>query len=107
MVFEGKSGKSFICLAKASSKVSTKKLKNITHEEDVKMASPDEIYEVTGYRVGAIPPFALKSQIEVYIDSPLKNEKEVYVGAGKFGYEIILTPENLKKVTHGSFCQIS
>ncbi len=47
-----------------------------------KMASPDEVLEVTGFIVGAVCPFALLKPIPIYIDRTLARFPVVYTAAG-------------------------
>ncbi|MFC2143858.1 aminoacyl-tRNA deacylase [Candidatus Aenigmatarchaeota archaeon] len=106
LIMKGHSGKLYLCLIGGESKLHYKKFKKIIEEEDMTMASPSEIHEQTGYEIGAIPPFALKNRIDVYIDDSLRENDELYVGAGRFGYEIMISPDNLQKATDGKFVDI-
>jgi Cys-tRNA(Pro)/Cys-tRNA(Cys) deacylase len=107
LIMKGHSGKLYLCLIGGESKLHYKKFKKIVGEDDIVMATPSEIHEHTGYEIGAIPPFALKNSIDVYIDDSLKKNNELYVGAGRFGYDIILSPDNLQKATDGKFVDIT
>ena len=106
LIMKGTSGKIYVCLIGGEAKLRVKKLKKITQEKDIQMAPSSDILEATGYAIGAIPPFALKNKLDVFMDESLKKHQELYVGAGKFGYEIIMTPENLQKATDGNFVNI-
>ncbi|MHA2294878.1 MAG: aminoacyl-tRNA deacylase [Candidatus Hodarchaeales archaeon] len=106
LIFKGKSGTFYNCLIGGDGKIHYKKLKKLTEEKNIRMATPNEILAITGYKVGAIPPFALKNGIKTFIEITLNNEDILLVGAGKFGFEIVLTPEDLKKATDGEFVDI-
>lgn len=71
------------------------------------MATPDEILRVTGYKIGAIAPFTLVNQLKTFIDMNLLDKSVLYVGAGKFGVELTLKPENLAQITEGDFVEIT
>src|SRR5262245_19303206 len=43
--------------------VDWKKLRQIVKRSRVRMATEQEVFEVTGYRVGTVSPFGLKNQI--------------------------------------------
>lgn len=47
-----------------------------------KMASPEEVEAVTGFCVGAVCPFALKTDIPIFVDISLKRFDVVYTAAG-------------------------
>lgn len=70
------------------------------------MATPDEIFNITGYGIGEIPPFALKNRIKTYIELTLRCKDVLYVGAGVYGIEIVINPEDLENATDGEFGDI-
>jgi prolyl-tRNA editing enzyme YbaK/EbsC (Cys-tRNA(Pro) deacylase) len=47
-----------------------------------KMASPEEVEQVTGFPVGAVCPFALLQDVPVYVDRSLERFPVVYTAAG-------------------------
>jgi Cys-tRNA(Pro)/Cys-tRNA(Cys) deacylase len=106
LVLKGSFQKFYICLTGGDSKLDFDLLKKAAGERDIAMASPKEILEQTGYKVGAIPPFALRNELPVFIDETLARCETLYVGAGKFGNEILLSPDNLLKATNGVFAGI-
>lgn len=106
LIVKGKSGKFYICLIGGNQELHHKKLKKETNEKDIMMAPIDEIYMQTGYHVGAIPPFGLKNKLDTYIEESLKSEEILSVGTGKWGFEILLTTDDLQKATEGKFVKI-
>jgi prolyl-tRNA editing enzyme YbaK/EbsC (Cys-tRNA(Pro) deacylase) len=83
--------------------VDFKKLKKVINEKSVRMATPDEILSVTGYQVGAIPPFALKNQLKTFLDAKTQHKSMVYVGAGKLCVEPFIWPAKLEPIIEGNF----
>jgi asparaginyl-tRNA synthetase len=82
-------------------------LKKTVGSRDVKMAEPEEIKELTGYIIGSIPPFSWqKENFRSFIDQSLMNEEELGVGAGVWGNEIIIKPENLVKASKASIVNL-
>ncbi|MBD3280732.1 asparagine--tRNA ligase [Candidatus Dojkabacteria bacterium] len=78
----------------------SKNLKKIFKTKNVRMATPEEVKELTGYVVGSIPPFSWQGKDTVtLIETSLMNEKELGVGTGTWGQEIIISPENLVKAS--------
>jgi Cys-tRNA(Pro)/Cys-tRNA(Cys) deacylase len=106
LVLKGSSKKFYVCLAGGDSTLDFDRVKRAVGERDIAMASPQEILEQTGFKVGAIPPFALRNDLPVFIDETLRQCEILYVGAGKFGNEILLSPDNLLKATNGVFAGI-
>ncbi len=64
-------------------KVDEKKLKNITLAKRVRMARPDEVYNITGFEVGGVSPVGHKRDLRVFIDESLKRYDEIYPAAGE------------------------
>jgi len=107
LVMKGSSGNLYLCLVGGNAKILPKKLKKLLSESDVKMASPGEISEATGYQVGAIPAFGLKSTLRTLIDSSLEQFPELYVGTGVFGFDYVMSPQDLKIASGGEYADIS
>jgi Cys-tRNA(Pro)/Cys-tRNA(Cys) deacylase len=60
------------------------------------MAPPEVVKEVTGYEIGSVPPFHWQpSDFRSFLDEALTREPVLGVGAGVWGNEILLAPENL------------
>lgn len=47
-----------------------------------RVATPEEVFEVTGYPVGAVCPFALAQEVPVFVDASLGRFDTVYTAAG-------------------------
>ena len=47
-----------------------RKLRQLVKRSRVRMASEEEVLEVTGYRVGTVSPFGLKTPVKVLLDVP-------------------------------------
>jgi len=77
------------------------KLKKALGSRNISMAPPDVVKETTGYVVGSIPPFHWQPEVfRNFLDESLMTEERLGVGAGVWGNEIIITPENLVKATN-------
>lgn len=73
-----------------------KKLRQLVKRSRVRMATEEEVLEVTGYRVGTVSPFGLKNQVRVLIDASVFKEEEVSIGSGVRSTAIILKTEDLR-----------
>ena len=65
-------------------------LRKQLNERQLRMADVDEVPEVTGYVVGAVPPIALPSCLKVLVDQAIVNYEKVVIGSGVLGYAIAL-----------------
>ena len=71
-------------------------LKKALGSRNVSLAAPDAVLEATGYAIGSIPPFHWQPQgFRSFLDSELTGYPELGVGAGVWGQEIIITPNDL------------
>ena len=74
-----------------------KKLRQLLKRSRVRMATDEEVLEVTGYRVGTVSPFGLKKQIRVMIDASVLKEEEVSIGSGVRNVAIIMKGEDVRR----------
>lgn len=73
-------------------------LKKALGSRNISLAKPEIVKAVTGYEIGSIPPFHWQTEGFLSIlEASLMQETELGVGAGVWGNEIIITPENLVK----------
>lgn len=64
-----------------------------------RMATPDEVLEITGYKVGTTCPFLLKTQVRIFVLPGVLNFDRVAISAGLSSKEILISVESLKFVT--------
>ncbi|MDB2705301.1 YbaK/EbsC family protein [Pseudomonadota bacterium] len=64
-------------------------------ERKLRMAEYDEVFEATGYIVGAVPPIALPSNIRVLVDNSVLDFDTVLIGSGVLGYALSLSSRDL------------
>ena len=74
-----------------------KKLRQFVKRSRVRMATEEEVLEVTGYRIGTVSPFGVKKQVQVLIDASVLKEAEVSVGSGVRNMAIIMQSAELRK----------
>jgi Cys-tRNA(Pro)/Cys-tRNA(Cys) deacylase len=71
-------------------------LKKALGSRNISMAKPEIVHQITGYVIGSIPPFHWQPEGFVNIlDQSLMHEEILGVGAGVWGNEIMITPDNL------------
>jgi Cys-tRNA(Pro)/Cys-tRNA(Cys) deacylase len=76
--------------------VDWKKFRQLVGRSRVRMATEEEVLEVTGYRIGTVSPFGLNNSVRVLIDSSVLREEEVSVGSGVRNMAIILKSADLR-----------
>ena len=74
-----------------------KKLRQFVKRSRVRMATEEEVLDVTGYRIGTVSPFGVKNQVQVLIDASVLKEEEVSIGSGVRNMAIIMQSAELRK----------
>lgn len=85
-------------LVAGPAQVDWKKLRQLVGRSRVRMATEDEVLEITGYRVGTVSPFGMKNQVKVLIDESVLKEEEVSIGSGVRNTAIIMNTTDLRRV---------
>lgn len=71
-------------------------------ERKCRMAEFNEVFEATGYVVGAVPPIALPPKIKTLVDVSVKNYETVIIGSGVLGFALLLKGVDLLKLLGGA-----
>ncbi len=74
-----------------------KKLRQFVGRSRIRMASEEEVLEVTGYRVGTVSPFGLKKEVRILIDASVVAEEEISIGSGVRNTAIIMKSTDLRQ----------
>jgi len=61
-------------------------------------ASPEDTKRITGMELGGVTPFALPSDLPLWIDQHVMDCKEIIIGGGNRQSKLLLAPEELKKI---------
>ena len=83
-------------------------LKRAIGSRNIKLAGPESVKEATGYEIGSIPPFHWQPPgFRSFIDALLMDEEVLGVGAGVWGQEIMITPQDLVKASQAVVVNLS
>ena len=75
-------------------------LKKAIGSRNIKMAPPETVKETTGYVIGSIPAFGWQPpNFRTFLEASLADEPILGTGAGQWGEEIMITPEDLIKAS--------
>lgn len=77
--------------------VDWKKLRQHVGRSRVRMATEEEVLDITGYRIGTVSPFGLKNPVRVLIDASVLKEEEISVGSGVRNMAIIMKSADLRE----------
>ena len=91
MLLVDKNKKYVLACLLAIEKVDPRKVMEIAGTERLGFATKDEIKEVLGYTMGAVPPFVFDAPVIVVFDEEVKNKEKVNISSGdpKAGIELL------------------
>lgn len=98
LVTVGKSNNHYVFLVPVSSNLDLKKASKVVNEKSIEMIKSKDLLPLTGYIHGGCSPIGMKKQFKTVIDISAKNNDKIYFSAGKIGYQIETTLDELSKV---------
>jgi prolyl-tRNA editing enzyme YbaK/EbsC (Cys-tRNA(Pro) deacylase) len=84
-----------MALIAGPAQISWKALRKYLGRSRVSMATEDEVFAVTGYRVGTVNPFGLPRQLKVLIDPRVRDEEEISIGSGVRNTAVVMKSADL------------
>ena len=106
LVTVGKSGKYYVFAIPVDKEVNMKKAAKEVGEKNIEMVHVKDINAVTGYIRGGCTPIGMKKNYPTVINESAKEHEKIIVSGGRLGLQIILTPDDLVKVTNGRYADI-
>lgn len=98
VVFKTSSDKFILLAVAGGGRADWGVLRKHLNERKCRMAEFDEVPEVTGYVVGAVPPIALPNDIKVLVDNSVKSYETVVIGSCVLGFALSLKGADLLKL---------
>jgi len=101
--------KPIICILLGRDRIDLERIKEIENVKEVRLAKAKEVKEISGYDIGALPPFAHKQKIETLIDEKLKEIKGIVYCGGGSHYSLLKIEINelFKAIPYANFKRIS
>lgn len=100
LIFQVDTGERVLVMLGGDQNAVSGNLKKAIGSRNIQMAAPDVVKDTTGYIIGSIPPFCWQPEgFRSFLEASLVNEPILGVGAGQWGEEIMITPENLIKAS--------
>ena len=97
ILFQIRTEEFVMVLVAGRDQVDWRKFRQLVGRSRVRMATEEEVLQVTGYRVGTVSPFGLKNQVRVMIDESVLREEEVSLGSGVRQMAIIMKSADLRR----------
>ena len=101
LIFESDTGERVLVMLGGDQSAISGHLKKVIGSRNIKMAGPEVVKETTGYVIGSIPAFGWQPPgFRSFLEASLMSESILGTGAGVWGEEIMITPENLRRASN-------
>lgn len=107
LVTTSKSKKHYVFMIPVAEELDLKKAASAVNEKSVEMLHLKDLLPTTGYVHGGCSPIGMKKLFTTVIDSSAQNFETIIFSAGKIGYQVETSLENLKKVIPYSLADIT
>ena len=103
LVTVGKSSSHYVFVIPVAEELDLKKAAKCVGEKSVEMVKSKELLSLTGYIHGGCSPIGMKKFFQTTIHNTAQQAKTIFFSAGKIGYQVELSSEDLKKVIRFSY----
>jgi len=101
LIFQSDTGERVLVMLGGDQSAISGHLKKAIGSRNIRMADPEVVRTTTGYVIGSIPAFGWQpSGFRSFLEASLVKEPILGTGAGQWGEEIMITPENLIKASN-------
>ena len=101
LIFQLDTGERVLVMLGGDQNAISGNLKKALGSRNIQMAAPEVVTETTGYVIGSIPAFGWQpSGFRSFLEASLVNERILGTGAGQWGEEIMITPEDLIRASN-------
>ena len=76
-------------------------------EKSIEMIKSKELLPLTGYIHGGCSPIGMKKQFKTVMDSSGLSFDTIYFSGGKIGFQVQVSPEDLKKVVRYEVAEVA
>ncbi len=106
LVMVGKSGQYYVFAIPIDREVDRRKAAKAVGEKSLEMVHVRELNQITGYVRGGCTPIGMKKNYPTILQESARDLKEIIISGGRIGAQIFLSPEDLLKVTGGSYADV-
>ena len=99
LVTQGKSGAYYVFVVPVEAELDLKKAAKASGEKAVSMIKQKDLLPLTGYVHGGCSPIGMKKLFPTFVHETASSYEKMFVSAGKVGYQIGLSPDDLILVT--------
>ena len=97
LVTVGKSGQHYVFVIPVEAELDLKKAAKAAGEKAIAMIHQKELLPLTGYVHGGCSPLGMKKAFPTFLHESAMGQARIFVSAGKVGFQIELSPDDLMK----------
>lgn len=107
LVTQGTSGGYYVFVVPVEGSLDLKAAAKSVGEKSVEMIKQAKLLPLTGYVHGGCSPVGMKKAFPTVIDESARAQEQMVVSAGKIGFQVELSPDDLSQVTGAVFAPVS
>ena len=107
LVTVGASKKNYVFCVPGPKTLNLKAAAKAVGEKSIAMLRQAELLPLTGYVHGGCSPIGMKKQFPTVIDESAREWEKIFVSAGKIGFQVELSPEDLAALVRATFIQVA
>ena len=107
LVTVGKSKTNYVFVVPVDKELNLKKAAHSVGEKSIEMIKQKELLPLTGYVHGGCSPIGMKKQFVTTIDQSAEQFESIIFSAGKIGYQVEVSLEDLGKVIRFQLADIT
>lgn len=106
LVARGASKTVYVFVVPVTGELDLKKAAKASGEKSIAMIHVSEINALTGYVRGGCSTVGMKKQYRTFYNISAADKPTIMVSAGKIGYQVELSPDELVRLTRGSYAEL-
>lgn len=103
LVAQGSSKNIYVYVIPVDKNLDLKKAAKVANEKNMAMINVNDINKFTGYIRGGCSPIGMKKLYKTFVNETAKVLDTIVVSAGKIGYQVELSPEELQQLIKCEF----
>ena len=98
LVARGKSGEYYVFDIPVNKSLDLKKAAKAVGEKSIEMTHVKDLKKICGYERGNVSPLGMRGEFTVVFNNSALNFDEIYISAGKIGFQVKVNPDDIIKL---------
>lgn len=107
LVTVGSTKRNYVFVIPVNKELDLKKAASAVREKKIEMIKTKELLPLTGYVHGGCSPIGMKKLFKTVVDETAAGQETIMFSAGKIGYQVEVSPADLKKVIEYEFADVT